>query len=169
MGSIHSSESESDAELSRLYKEYGGLIYARCLRILGDGATAEDATQETFIRVFRHIQRVPNEDEALAWISRVATNYCLNEIRNRNRRPALLSALPDVNTGIESIFADSDLARRVIENAPRKYRVVAWLHFVDGLTQEEVAHTLQISRRTVGSRLVRFTKNARKFIHREAG
>src|SRR5437762_3845020 len=67
--------------LTGLYRMYGPIIYARCMRLLGDRAAAEDATQETFIRVHRHLHKAP--DEALGWIYRIATNYCLNEIRNR--------------------------------------------------------------------------------------
>src|SRR5262245_5915597 len=83
-------------ELSRLYKMYGPFIYARCCKLLGDPAAAEDATQETFLRVERHLAKVPpRSNEALAWIYRVATNYCLNELRNRKRRPEPREDLPE--------------------------------------------------------------------------
>lgn len=144
------------------------------MRILGEQESAKDAAQETFIRVFRHIQKVPNDDEALAWIFRIATNYCLNQLRNRRRRNERVIDLVDYESidslSFESDFtrllSDRDLARHVIVRAGRKRRDIAWLHFVDGLTQEEVAEVLGISRRTVGSQLQRFLADARKFIER---
>jgi RNA polymerase sigma-70 factor (ECF subfamily) len=144
------------------------VIYARCLRLLGDGATAEDATQETFMRVHRHLDKADSR-EALAWIYRIATNYCLNEIRNRKRRPELRDDDVEViGDDLQCVLADRDLAERIVERAPEKLRVVAWLHHVDGLDQGEVARVLDISRRTVVNRLAEFSTNARKFIERGA-
>lgn len=154
--------------VTELYRAYGPVIYARCRRLLGDGAAAEDATQETFMRVHRHLAKADSR-EAIAWIYRIATNYCLNEIRNRKRRPMLQEELPEVTTSsVESVLADRDLAARIVERAPTKLRVVAWLHYVDGLEQAEVARVLDISRRTVVNRLNEFTQAAHKFVQRGA-
>jgi RNA polymerase sigma-70 factor (ECF subfamily) len=144
------------------------VIYARCRRLLGDGSAAEDATQETFMRVHRHLDKADSR-EALAWIYRIATNYCLNEIRDRKRRPELRDEEVDViGDDLQRVLADRDLAERIVERAPEKLRVVAWLHHVDGLDQGEVARVLDISRRTVVNRLAEFSANARKFIERGA-
>jgi len=61
--------------LTYLYRTYGPAIYARCRLLLADPSAAEDATQETFLRVHRHLDRVPSAREGLYWIYRVATNY----------------------------------------------------------------------------------------------
>lgn len=154
--------------LTELYRAYGPVIYARCRRLLGDDAAAEDATQETFVRVHRHLAKADSR-EALAWIYRIATNYCLNEIRNRKRRPEPHDELPEMTTThVEAALADRDLAARIVERAPEKLRVVAWLHYVDGLEQAEVARVLDISRRTVVNRLNEFSQAAHKFVQRGA-
>ena len=156
--------------LTVLFQRFGPLIFARCRRMLGDGASAEDATQETFLRVHRHLDKAP--DEALAWIYRIATNYCLNELRDRGRRaePRDADELPEAPEGmdgdLESVLADRDLADRVVRRAAPKLRAVAWLHHVDGLGQDEVARVLGISRRTVVHRLGEFRRNALKFARR---
>ena len=115
-----------------MYRLYGSTIYARCRRILGDEQAAEDAAQEAFVRVYRHLEKVPDSEHALLWIYRVATNYCLNQIRDERM------------VGI-----------------PEKLRCVAWLYHVDGMNQQEVADTLGISRRTVVNRLADFNRLAR--------
>lgn len=155
--------------LSSLYREYGPVIYWRCLKLLRDEAAAEDATQETFLRVLRHLERTPDAGEALRWIWRIATNYCLNEIRDRARDPEPRDHLPDLPSPVSlaEALADRDLARRVIERVDEKLRVVAWAHYVDGLEQVEAARLLGISRRTVANRLAAFDERARKFIQRQ--
>ncbi|HEY4238330.1 MAG TPA: sigma-70 family RNA polymerase sigma factor [Kofleriaceae bacterium] len=160
----------SDDRLTALYRMYGPAIYARCIRLLGDPATAEDATQETFLRAHRHLAKAPNGDEALVWIYRIATNYCLNEIRNRKHRPVVaLDELPErIGDDLQAVLADRDLVARLVARGPAQARAAAWLHFVDGLDQGEVARVLGASRRTIVTRLAEFTASARAFLARSS-
>ena len=154
--------------LTALYRMYGPVIYARCVRLLGDRAAAEDAMQETFVRVQRHLEKAPDAEAALRWVYRIATNYCLNEIRDRKLRPqGEDDERPDAPTeNLATALADRDLVARIVYRSPPKLRAPAWLHHVDGLDQGEVAKVLGISRRTVVNRLAEFTDNARKFATR---
>jgi RNA polymerase sigma-70 factor (ECF subfamily) len=148
-----------------LYRAYAGAIYARCRRILGDHPTAQDATQETFMRVFRHIDRVPDARDVLRWIYRIATNYCLNEIRGRKLRPLPVDVLPDtVLPVLDDPIANRDQIQCIVHHVPEKLRTVAWLYYVDGLEQAEVAAILDISRRTVVNRLLEFQTRCRRLL-----
>lgn len=161
----------AEQRIADLYRTYGPAIFARCRRILDDNAAAEDATQETFIRVQRHLARAPDGREALAWIYRIATNYCLNEVRNRKVRATPTEVLPErcAQPGaVERLLADQDLVRRLVTQAPEKLRVVAWLYHVDGLEQAELAKVLDVSRRTIVNRLADFEAYMRRFVEREA-
>jgi RNA polymerase sigma-70 factor (ECF subfamily) len=161
----------SEERLTALYRTYGPCIYARCLRILRDAAAAEDATQETFVRVHRHLDKAPDSDQALRWIYRIATNYCLNELRRRKSMPEPREVLPEHAThvaSVEQLLADRDLVARMIARAPEKVRVVVWLHHVDGLDQGEVAEVLGVSRRTVVNRLADFAALAERLVRKTA-
>jgi RNA polymerase sigma-70 factor (ECF subfamily) len=157
----------ADDRLTTLYRRYGPTIYARCARLLGDRTAAEDATQETFMRVQRHLDKVPDPNQALAWVYRIATNYCLNEIRDRRLRPQGQAEPPEpLGDSLESVLADRDAVERIIRRSPEKLRTPAWLYHVDGLDQGEVARVLGISRRTVTNRLAAFVDSARKILAR---
>jgi RNA polymerase sigma-70 factor (ECF subfamily) len=160
----------TEDRLTELYRTYGPAIYWRCVRLLGDPSSAEDATQETFMRVHRHLDETPDADEALRWIFRVATNYCLNELRARRIRPEPVAEVPDRAGGGsgEQEHADRDLVLRVVDRLPEKLRAVAWLHHVDEMDQEEIARVLGISRRTVINRLAEFADKAQKIVRRAA-
>lgn len=155
--------------LTELYRTYGPVIYARCCRLLGDRAAAEDATQETFMRVQRHLDKAPDAREALAWIYRIATNYCLNELRDRRLRPEPHDELPEpAGDSFEAVLADRELVARIVRRCPEKLRAPAWLHHVDGLDQGEVARVIGASRRTVVNRLAEFAEHARRYVARSA-
>ena len=108
--------------------------------------------------------------QAVFWIYRVATNYCLNELRNRKRRAAPADTLPEPAGALgldpERPIADRDLARRLIESAPAKVRAVAWLYHVDGFQRDEVAAILGVSERTITTRLAAFASGARKYLRK---
>jgi len=142
------------------------MIYARCRRILGDAASAEDATQETFVRVQRHLDRAPNSREVLRWIYRIATNYCLSELRNRKVRARPLDGGVDSVAWASDELADRDLVIRVLARLSKQTSQVAWLYHVDGMDQQEVGDLLGVSRRTVVNRLAEFTKQAGTYIRR---
>src|SRR5438128_9238202 len=151
--------------LTVLYKTHGPAIYARCRRLLADHALAEDAAQETFLRVHRHLDAAPNADEALRWIYRIATNYCLNKLRDRKNAPILVEDLESAPAELgEERLANRDLATKLVVRAPEQVRTAAWLYHVDGMDQSEVAEVLGVSRRTVVNYLSTFARHAKKFL-----
>jgi RNA polymerase sigma-70 factor (ECF subfamily) len=158
----------TEDRLTALYREYGQAIYWRCRDILRDEAAAEDATQETFLRVHRHLARAPDADEAGRWILRIATNYCLNAARDRRRAPEPMDEPPDVpaDVSLEQVLADRDMVRRIVGRVDARLRAVAWAHFVDELDHVEAARMLGISRRTVANRIAAFEERARKIFRR---
>lgn len=140
----------AERDLERLYASHGRAIFTHCLRLLGDSASAEDATQEVFLRVRRHSGRAPEATEMRPWLFRIATNHCLNELRSRGvraRTPPQLTRL--VTSNLEDSLAAQNDARRFLERLPPRARAIAWLTYVDGMLQHEVAETLGVSRRTV--------------------
>lgn len=158
---------ESTGRVNRLYRKFGPAIYSRCRRLLKDDALAEDATQEVFVRVMRHIESAPDDASALAWIYRISTNYCLNLIRDRGRQAEPVDEIPETaSEHPEPEMLDRDLAMQLVNRAPENLRAPAVLYYIDGLEQEQVAKTLGISRRTVINRLAEFTSRSRKFIVR---
>jgi len=158
-----------DDRLVRLYEKYGRLIFTLCCRLLGDAPSAEDATQEIFLRVSAHLDSAPASVTALMWIYRITTNYCLNELRTRKRHPQ--ATVDDAEVELdgahaEQLMVNRDLARRLISRVPERLRAPAWLYHVDGMSHEEVGRTLGLSRRTVINYIDEFHERTRKFLRR---
>jgi RNA polymerase sigma-70 factor (ECF subfamily) len=152
--------------LVALYRQYGAMVYARCRQILDDASAAEDATQETFLRAKRHLDRHGEPESVIAWLYTVATNHCLNERRNGQHRPLLVDPGERALEGAAETLANRDLAARLITRCHPRVQAAAWLVHVDGMTQDEAARMLGISRRTVVQRLSRLAREARRFLQR---
>jgi RNA polymerase sigma-70 factor (ECF subfamily) len=161
----------NEGRATDLYRRHGPAIYARCRRLLGDDAAAEDATQETFLRVYKNLEKAPDDAAAKLWVYRIATNHCLDLLRSRakwGKGPEPDNVAPlSAGRSVEDLMADRDLAQRIIMHSPAKVRAAAFLHYLDGLDQGEVAKMLGVSRRTVGSWLAQFLLRARAFVNEE--
>jgi RNA polymerase sigma-70 factor (ECF subfamily) len=154
------SDGDSDAvdraALAALYEAYAPVIYARCFRLLRSKAAARDALQETFVRVLAHNRAVVTGEEGLSYLYRVSTNICFNLLREqrvRARATPELSVRAPVSSSPEQGYADRQFALAVLDRCDDVAAAIAVLHYVDGMTQVEVAGILSITRRTVFNRL----------------
>jgi RNA polymerase sigma-70 factor (ECF subfamily) len=152
--------------LDDAYRRWGGQIYRRCLKLLGDAAAAEDATQEVFMRLMRQAGRLSAEGGYLGWIYRVATNHCLNVLRDGARLQLCpTDALPDDGqAGSAESLPARELNARLLKRFDEETRTIAVLSLVDGMSRDEVAEVMGLSRKTVGRKLARFLTNARKYL-----
>jgi len=150
------------------YRQYGPVVYRRCLRILKDPEAAKDATQEVFVKLVRDMAKLEDRATVLPWIYRVATNYCLNHLRNASRRGED-AELPDLELSDQApadLLPTRAIAGQLLEQFDATTRTVAVGVLVDGMEHEEVAALLGISRRTVARKLERFLEAARAFLER---
>jgi RNA polymerase sigma-70 factor, ECF subfamily len=158
---------------NRLVLEYQTLVYNVAYRIMGDGDSAADATQEAFISAHKHLHYYRG-GSFKAWLLRIVTNACYDELRRRKRRPsASLEALTVVNEGPDadseaSLVSRDELPeehvqRRELAQAiqdclnrlPHDMRVVAVMCDVQGMDYAEIAANVGTALGTVKSRLSR--------------
>lgn len=142
-------------------------VYQIVHRMLRDRTDADDVTQETFVRVFRNLDRFDREREFGPWLHTIARNAALNFIASRGRRKAAsLEELRDKGAPPPASREESpleSLARREVvervrgamEALPEEQRLVITLREFDGLAYDEIAATLGIPIGTVMSRLSR--------------
>ncbi len=160
-------DAANEAVLATLYAKYAPAIYAHCRRFLQTPAAARDATQEAFVRVLAHGVSLPREEEALRYLYRVATNVCLNLLREHNvhtrAAPTLVARAPHVGSA-ESGVADREFVGVVLERCGEGGAQVAIMHYLDGMSQVEIAQVLGITRRTVFNRLRKLARIAEELL-----
>jgi RNA polymerase sigma-70 factor (ECF subfamily) len=158
------------ATAAELYRTYGPAVYRRCLKLLRDREAARDATQEVFVKLVRDIAKLEDPAIVLPWIYRVATNHCLNALRDRGRRgeaPLSLDVAAHAASSDGASFPDKHLAGAILSRFDEGTRAVAIGVLVDGMGHEELAGALGISRKTVERRLARFLSRARQLVAEE--
>lgn len=125
-------------------------IYYLALRYLKNDADAADATQKTFVRVFKSIDRFRGAASFRTWIYRIAINLCLNHIRDHRREYVTDirdDALTTAPLGASRIIREDEarLLRDAIDELPPKQRMVLELRIYDELSFREVAELANCS------------------------
>ncbi len=148
--------------LEDLYRRHAAAVLARCRWLLRDPEAARDATQDVFVAALRALPEFRAAASPVTWLTRIATNHCLNLRRaGQAAWPAELARLSRDRRerGIEPDARE--LVRALLGAAPAEAREVAVLYFVDELTQAEVAEAAGLSLPTVRKRLRAFLSAAR--------
>ena len=144
------------SQIAELYERYAPAIYARCRRLLGSSAAGRDALQESFVRVLQRHGTLGPGDQTLRYLYKTATNVCINQLRQRSvrdRAAAEIAAHVNAHPARQPGLDDRELVQMLLDHCDEIAIGIAVMHFVDGMTQVEVAKTLGITRRTVYNRI----------------
>ncbi len=156
---------------NRLVLAYQDQVFNHALRIMGEDAAAEDAAQDAFISAFRNLNGYRG-GSFRAWLLRIVTNACYDELRRRKRRPTTPlepldeegeevespSWLVDVSELPEDELERQELARAIqhcLNSLPDDFRAAVVSVDLQGLDYSEVAQVLSVPLGTVKSRLAR--------------
>lgn len=150
------SREDRDAWLERAMEQYEESLLRMCFACLGDAALAEDAVQETFLKAYRALNRFRGDAEEKTWLLRIAINTCRDLRRSawfrHVDRKVTLDGLGEPAYAQEWSEWDDTLTRAVMGLRP-KYREAVLLCCYQGLTGQEAASVLKISRSAVMNRL----------------
>jgi len=141
-------------------------VYRRALSLLGHPEDAREIMQESFCQLVRGQERFEGRSTPFTYLYRIATNLSIDALRRRKTRGEPVSVddrdlqSEPAATAQRALAAASELAELTVGLDPETLTVAVMVH-VDGLTQDEIAESLELSRRTVGKRLKRFAEHAR--------
>jgi RNA polymerase sigma-70 factor (ECF subfamily) len=121
---------------NRLVLAYQDLVFNHAYRMMGEDESADDATQSTFISAYNHLNSFRG-GSFKAWLLRIVTNACYDELRRRKRRPTVpLEPLDDTGEEVESARWMIDTAEQPEERAERVELQRAIQHCLDNLPVE---------------------------------
>jgi len=157
-------ERESFRQLYDLYKDR---VFTVAVRTLGNAEDAEDALQETFVKVFRHIGSFQWKSLFSTWIHTITVNTAIEIIRKRKKH---LNHI-DIDEFSEILTADSCFGKRSefemilekeIQKLPKGYKHVFVLYAIEGYKHHEIAEMLDITEGTSKSQYFQARTRLRK-------
>lgn len=150
-------------EFENLYHHYSPKIFRLCLGYFNDVHQAKDITQETFITVFEQLKNLKNQNNISGWIFKIATNKCLRQIENENRKQSVYNydfslhetkEVPD----LEENFAN---LQKYIFELEEIDRIIIGLYLED-LTQLKIADIVGLSHGNIRVKIHRIKENLAK-------
>lgn len=160
---------EAFDQLMRLHERQ---VLGTALRLLGKMEDAQDAAQETFLRLYKSLNRLPDIQEIKSWLYRVTINVCKDMLRQRRRRawepitgpdPASLQPDPELAWVHQE---RGHLVEMALKTLPEKERAAVVLRDMQGLSTREVAGILGSSEVTVRSQICVARGKLKKFTDR---
>ena len=163
---------------NQLVLSYQSMAYNLAYRILGNRDAAADATQDAFLSAFKAIGKFRG-GSFKAWLLRIVTNACYDQLRLKQRRPATsldallvlesapVQSLTDPGESPEEYAVRQELNRAIqvgIGTLPSEQRIALVLSDVQGLSYQEIAEVTGASLGTVKSRLSRARSKLRDFL-----
>ncbi len=152
---------EREAAFHELVGRYQRRLFGVCVRVLGSPSDAEDAVQETFIRLARHASTFRGDAKLSTWLYRVARNVCTDHVRYDARRPSTpvddITAVGD-EPAVGDIVGATETAVSVqaaLRHLDERSRMLLLLVAVDGLSYAEAAAVADLPVGTVKSRVSR--------------
>ena len=165
-----------DDAFKELVVRFEPVVARTVIGMLGDCAEAEDVGQETFIRFYKALPRFRGESSVKTYLTRIAMNLSLNELKRRKRRLGRFTGKPvdeyhDLADEKQERGKDVDKERvwMAIGELEDKFKSVVVLRLIDGYSTEETARILNIPLGTVLSRLSRGQKRLRELLEPHIG
>lgn len=162
---------DADQVVARVAREESGRIVAAVMRVVGDLERAEEIVQEAFASALEHWRGSKSPDNPGAWITRVARNRALDELRHgrhvQSHEAEVRHTSEEASEGEMAASEDiPDERLRLIflcchPELPREQRVALTLRMVGGLGTDELAHAFLVPEPTMAQRLVRAKKAIR--------
>ena len=151
----------TEAEIAAIYEQYGGVLLRRCRRLLGDREAAEDALHEAFVKIWRYGASYRQATARLGWLYRTVDRVCFDALAARARRSEDAFA-GDAAAVIEprDQAADWQIVRLFLHRLDERMQQIAVLHWVDEMTQDEIADATGWSRQTVCKKLGQLRERA---------
>ena len=149
---------------AHLVDAYQVPVYNLCYRMLGNAPDAEDAAQETFVRVYTHLRAYNPQQRLSSWVLAVAAHYCIDRLRRQRFKwlsldevlplPALTEDTPQPEASLMEREACAEI-RDLLQALPAEYRLVIALRYWQDFSYVEIAQVVGTTESAIKSKLHR--------------
>ncbi len=153
-----------------LMSKYQRLVFHTIKGILLNNDTAQEVTQETFIKIFNKLNTLKDRNRFRSWLLRIALNLAYDQIKRQQDELEFDDSFMAPTTDSEKLIIARDLAERVkkvIAQLAPKQRMILSLHLFREMKSVEIADLLELNPATVRSNLHFGMKNLRETLHKQ--
>jgi len=167
--------------LSELYDRYSRLVFSLALNSVGDSATAEEITQDVFLRVWQRAKQYrADRGKVSTWLTSITRHRAIDQLRRQGARPEQHSvAWADISPGSgpavngpekSAVLAmEKERVRMAVSQLPDEQKQVLALAYFQGLTQGQIAKTLNLPLGTVKTRIRLGMQKLRDTLQKDRG
>ena len=167
-----------EGAFTTLVNKYQKWVHTLVWRKIGDFHTAEELTQDIFLKVYKKLSTLKPLDRFPGWLYVITTRHCITWLRKKRVSTTSLNAIP--TTELEALcYAryeaargeeasaehQRELVKRLLQKLPESERTVVTLYYLAEMTSEEISKFLGVSPNTVRSRLRRARKRLKEQAH----
>jgi phenylalanyl-tRNA synthetase alpha chain len=155
----------------KLVEKYSSAVYGMAYHIVGNFADAQDLAQEAFITAYLKLHQLEDHAKFAGWLRAITVNICKMGLRKRKEEISSLEEIDERKISNvqpspeDNLIAkeERDMVMKAVASLPEESRLAVTLYYMDGMTYEEIANFLGVTRSAIDSRLQR----ARKRLKRE--
>jgi RNA polymerase sigma-70 factor (ECF subfamily) len=163
---INQARQGDDEAFTHLVEAYQKPVYNLCYRMLGEPEAAEDAAQETFLKVYQNLARYDRERSFATWLLSIAAHHCIDRLRRRRFSSVSIDENEEGQTDIPDRFApdpESETAKRqeserlhtCLQSLDPIDRAAVIMRYWQDCSEVEIAQALKLTVPAVKSRLHR--------------
>jgi RNA polymerase sigma-70 factor (ECF subfamily) len=168
---VRKAQSGDKNAFKELVRQNEQRVAATVIGMMGNCPEADDVGQETFIRFYQSLKKFRGESSVGTYLTRIAINLSLNELKRRKRRNTLffskgeekMANIPDKDDR-KNKKELKEIVHIGIEQLDPKHRAIVVLRLIEGHSTEETAQILRLSVGTVLSRLARAQKKLKEIL-----
>jgi RNA polymerase sigma-70 factor, ECF subfamily len=162
----------AEQKIEAAVREHAHIVFKICYAVVRNHHDAEDATQEVFLRVWRHVSRLEEIEDLRSWIARIAWNVAIDRKRKPREQPIDDHfEVPQKARAEQDVISGQmlELLERAINKLPRKERQALILASVEEMSMAEIAQIVGTSEATVRGRVFRARQQLRERMKRFTG
>lgn len=169
-------DSQSPEYFEEIYERYSGRVYSRCMAMLRDSASAQDAVQDIFVKLFTKLSAYDKKSMFSTWVNAITYNYCIDLIRKSKRQ---LQTIPeekiktrefaDLST-IEAELNDEQIGKlnKALTGLSDEERALIFMKYYDDMSVKEICESLNKSESAIKMKLMRARNRIEKLISETA-
>ena len=158
-----------DEKAQQLLNQYGELLYRVAFSYVRSKADAEDAVQETYMRLLQKAPVFENEEHKKAWLLRITVNICKDMLKSawNNRTVSLESISQKERNALVLPYGILDETIWIVMELNEKYRLPLYLFYYEGYSIREIGEILELPESTVKSHLKRGRDAVREYLEKD--